>query len=177
MNRPERLAGNLTRIKKAALEKVANGTDSKRLVLPTLEQGRGRLFRQFDKFWLNVLFAFVWIGFGLALLMSQKARAPKKKAFAFFLSLSFGLLALAIGSARIYREYWLDKSVRAVVVQPDTIAYRGPGATYPKVVQFVDGATIEILGQDKNWYLVKLGDGRNAWLDDAAVKPLPKIDL
>ena len=55
---------NLRLVKRLAIEQVADSMQGQRLVVPTLDQDRGQIFRQYSKLSLNIVFGLVWLIFG-----------------------------------------------------------------------------------------------------------------
>lgn len=165
---------NLRLVKQLAIEQVTESMQGQRLVVPTLEQDRGQIFRQYSKLSLNIAFGFAWLIFGLAIFGARRSKSARVRAMSFFLALTFGLLSLGVGSVRIYREFWLDQSVEGIIVEKSVKAHRGPGSAYPTLVEFVDGVSVGILGQENEWLLVRLGDGRNGWVLNSAIRKLPR---
>ena len=164
---------NLTYVKRKTIDAIADTQQEEQLVLPALERDSASLFRQYSTTMLNLTFGVCWLLFFAALIIARSSLRPRRRTIGFFFTLVFFLLSLGVATLRLGRHYWVDDSVKAVVVSPLTTARQGPGTQYRSVARVLDGVKVSVLGSEGEWSLIELSAGRTAWMNAKSLRSLP----
>ena len=166
-------AENLAHVKRKMLDALSETQQEEQLVLPAIERDSSSLFRQYSTTTLNVVFGLCWLLFFGALVIARASGRARYRTVGFFFSLVFFLLSLGVASLRLGRNYWVDDTVKAIVVSPSVTARQGPGGQYRSVARVLDGVKVSVLGTENDWTLIELSAGRTAWIESKTIARLP----
>jgi tetratricopeptide (TPR) repeat protein len=117
--------------------------------------------------YLSIFWAFVGV-FVFGLFLFSKNISTKRMAFAgMFVSLF--LLLFSWYNANYARQLQHEKY--AIVFNPKTNLMTEPNLSSEKIVTLHEGSKVKVLEKEGDWYLVKLANGKKAWLltDDIRV--------
>ena len=164
---------NLAHVKRKMIDGLSETQQEEQLVLPAIERDSSSLFRQYSTTTLNVSFGLCWLLFFGALVVARASGRARHRTVGFFFSLVFFLLSLGVATLRLGRNYWVDDSVKAIVVLTDVTARQGPGGQYRRVARVLDGVKVTVLGTENEWTLIELSAGRTAWIESRNIAQLP----
>lgn len=150
--------------------------------LTPIAETRGRTFWRGVLFWHYTvseakrgqvalgLYASVWgfLAFGLA----SRARWPRVGAIV----CALGCLALAV-SVGVSR--WEDRNAPSgVVITPDTVVFKGPGAGYQRQFEqpLQPGVEFSVRERRGNWWSIELPNGQGGWIESARADLVPWND-
>jgi len=166
-------AENLAHVKRKMIDALSETQQDEQLMLPAIERDSSSLFRQYSTTTLNVAFGLCWLLFFGALIIARASGRARHRTVGFFFSLVFFLLSLGVATLRLGRTYWVDDSVKAIVVVSDVMARQGPGGQYRSVARVLDGVKVTVLGTENDWTLIELSAGRTAWIETRNITHLP----
>ena len=137
-------------------------------ILVRFKKQFNRIFPYDTWAWLTVFSAFLGLlAFGIFLFSSNSNY--KRTGFVVMFIALFSLILFwfnaEYGKLLAQREY-------AIVFVPQTELLTEPNLTADKVISLHEGTKVQVLQRDGNWALVKLPDGKKAWLPKADIKSL-----
>ncbi len=110
--------------------------------------------------WLSIFSAFFGV---LVFSFFVFSKNPNTKRWAFF-AMFISLFMLLFSWYNAEYGYSLAKQEYAIVFADATDLMTEPNLTSDRVVSIHEGTKVKVLKQEDNWVLVKLPDGKKAWL-------------
>jgi len=142
---------------------VENAGDSrlpdapKPMVIKILDRGQSAL--TLDE-WGCLLLLLVWVGAGIvATIWWRGEPAPWQRR----VLLTVASITVLVGSVTAFR-WWDEMRVRHAVIIHESIVRSGPDASFPEVLEAVEGLAVRIVDDREGWRQVSLGGDWQGWI-------------
>lgn len=119
--------------------------------------------------WISIIFAFITAGFVIAYYFSFETGIKRLFFILSFVALGLFLLTTSMG---IKARHHFVNDQPAIVFASQVSVKSEPGATSEETFILHEGTKVQIVGEEENWYKIKLADGKIGWLMQNKVKPL-----